>query len=146
MKNFAKIIAVLLMAAMALTLCACTAGDEIADETTENETTVIEETTEADTTEAAEEATFTVSVVDEAGNAISGVMVQVCDDSNCFVAASNEEGKALFMANQITEITSGHSLTLVKVPEGYTYEYSNGNKLYLESGITEFTVTLVAEG
>ncbi len=142
MKNFAKIIAVLMMAAMAVSLCACSSDGEAANEdTTEAETTVIEETTEEETT-AAIEATFTVNVVDEAGNAVEGVMVQVCDDSNCFIAKTDAEGKALFYSNQITTITSAHSLTLPTVPEGFTYEYTGGNKLYLENGITEFTVTL----
>ncbi len=146
MKNIAKIIAVILMAAMALTLCACTSGaDNDTNETTVNDTAA-DVTTEEETTEAANEPTFTVTVVDDAGNAVADVMVQVCDDSNCFIAKTDAEGKAFFYANQITEITSAHSLTLPTVPEGYTYEYTGGNKLYLESGIEEFTVTLATAG
>ena len=145
MKNITKIIAMLLMAAMALTLCACTSGSAADDTTVADETTATE-TTEAETTAVVNEPTFTVLVVDEAGNAVADVMVQVCDDSNCFIAKSDAEGKAFFYANQFAEITSAHSLTLPSVPAGYTYEYTNGNKLYLESGSTEFTVTLVTEG
>lgn len=145
MKNITKIIAVLLMAAMAVTLCACSSDNGASDETTNVETTVAE-TTEAETTEAANEPTFTVTVVDDAGNAVSDVIVQVCDDSNCFPSKTDAEGKAFFYAHQFTEITSAHTLTLLTVPEGFTYEYTGGNKLSLESGITEYTVTLVTAG
>ena len=93
--NVRNIVAVLLMAAMAFTLCACGgSGDAETQETTDAVTTLPADTQD----EVKEEITFTVKVVDGEGNAISGVNVQVCDDSNCFISPS-PSSKTSFLKN-----------------------------------------------
>ena len=126
------------MAATVLSLCACTANGGTENETTDAETTA-PDTTEAETT-AAEEITLTVKVVDSDGAAVSGVTIQVCDDSNCFLSTSDENGNAVFKSAQIPSVTSSHKLSVPFLSAGY--EYTGESEIYLEDGITEYTVTV----
>ena len=75
--------------------------------------------------------------MDEAGNPVSGVMVQVCKES-CLPAISDAEGIATFSI----EIEDGHKLQVSNCPEGYVYE--GEADIYLEPGQTDYTLTLKA--
>jgi len=133
MKNFKKVLALLLALSMVFCFCAC--GGNTDDTTTNTtESTTNENPTES-TTE--EKAAFTVKVVDEGGNAVSGVMLQVCKDA-CVPARTDDKGIATFNL----EITDGYKLSVMTCPAGY--EYTGDAEIYLESGITEFTLTLKA--
>ena len=141
MKNLTKIVALLLALTFGFTLlCACTGSE--GDDT--EETTEPTVTTELEETEPEVEVTFTVKVVDENGNAVSGINVQVCDDQNCFISTSNEEGIATFNSNQIEYVTSSHKLCVPFLPAAYTYEYTTENYYYLDDDMTEFTVELTS--
>ena len=72
-----------------------------------------------------------VMVVDEDGNAIAGVTVQVCDENNScrLPSTTDEDGKAYFAAEEVTlraQLTiaeEGDNIDLSKyLPEGYTVE------------------------
>lgn len=134
-----RIITIFLVLSTLLCLCAC--GEETDTSVTESSTAVVSQavSTEESKAESKEEsvatASFKVKVVDEEGNVISGVMVQLCKDT-CMPAMSNSEGIATFNA----EITEGHKLSVLSCPNGYVYE--GEAEVYLDSGITEYTVTL----
>lgn len=78
---------------------------------------------------------FTVTVVDEKLNGVSGVMLQVCKDT-CVPMVTDENGVAVFNF----EPTSEHKLSVLTCPEGYVY---NGEpEVYLVDGVTEYKVEL----
>lgn len=135
MKNLKKVLAVLLALGMLLCFCACGGNDEGKTTTTTTNTTTENNQTENDT--AVENKGFKVTVVDEAGNAVSGVMVQVCKES-CVPAVTDAEGVATFNV----EITDGYKLQVARCPEGY--EYDGEADIYLEDGATDYTITVKA--
>ena len=133
MKNIIKLLAIMLVVCAMFTFSACDKDTTDAHETTGAETSI---ETEADETEAETKATgFKVKVVDEEGNAIPKVMVQICKDT-CVFAASDENGVASFSV----EITDGYKLSVLTCPEGYIYK--GEAEVYLESGSTEYTLEL----
>lgn len=135
MKNFRILLALMLIGCMIFGLCACGGGNDTED-TTKADTTDAT-TTEADTTKA--EAAFKVIVVDGDGNAVPGTMVQVCKDS-CVFAEADENGVAPFNVT----IEEGHKLSVLACPEGY--EYTGEAEIYLEAGITEYTLEISKVG
>ncbi len=132
MKNLKRILALLLALSMVFCFCAC--GGNSDDSTTTTEGTTNENPIESNNEQ---KAGFTVKVVDEGGNAVSGVMVQVCKDA-CVPARTDDKGVATFNI----EITDGYKLSVMTCPEGY--EYAGDAEIYLDSGITEYTLTVKA--
>ncbi len=137
-----KIIAALLLVSALLALCACGGGSDtsVAESSTADTSTAVSNAqSEAESKEESSKdialASFKVKVVDGEGNAVSGVMIQLCKDT-CIPAKTGEDGVASFNA----EITDGYKLSVLSCPAGYTYE--GEAEVYLESGITEYTVTL----
>lgn len=137
-----KIIAALLLVSALLALCACGEGSDTSvteSSTADTSTAVSNIESEAESNEESSKdialASFKVKVVDGEGNAVSGVMIQLCKDT-CIPAKTGDDGVASFNA----EITEGYKLSVLSCPEGYTYE--GEAEVYLESGITEYTVTL----
>ncbi len=135
MKNLKKVLAVLLALAMLFCFCACGGNDDGKTTTTSTTTTTENNQTENDT--AVENKGFTVTVVDENGNAVSGVMVQLCKDA-CVPAKTDDNGKATFSI----EVTNGYKLSVMSCPEGY--EYKGEAEIYLEDGATEYTLEVEA--
>ena len=130
-----KFLTLFLAVCMLLTLCACVGGEDKETEAATNETDKIEDTTKDTETDAETAAPFTVKVVDGEGNAVAGVMLQICKDS-CIPARTDDNGVATFNI----EVTSEHKLSVLSCPEGY--EYTGEAEVYLESGISEYTVEL----
>ena len=133
MKNLKKVLAVLLALGMLFCFCACSGNDD-------GKTTTTTTTTESQPTEnenPVESKGFTVAVVDENGNAVSGVMVQLCKDA-CVPAKTDDSGKATFSI----EVTDGYKLSVMSCPEGY--EYTGEAEVYLEDGTTEYTLEVKA--
>lgn len=135
MKNFKKVLAVLIALTMLVCFCACGGNEEEKTTTTTTTTTTESNQTENDT--AVENKGFKVTVVDEGGNAVPGVMVQVCKDA-CVPARTDDNGVATFTI----EITDGYKLSVMSCPEGY--EYTGEAEIYLEDGATEYTLTVKA--
>ncbi len=126
-----KILALILALAMVFCLCAC-GGDSNGPTGTEplaNQT--------QDDVSSKEEATpkFEVTVTDQDGNAVKGVMVQLCKEA-CVPAMTNDSGVATFSL----EITDGYKLSVMSCPEGY--EYTGEAEIYLEEGGTEYTLEI----
>lgn len=125
-----KILALILALGMILCLCACgghkngPTANEPVDGTQNNEQV-----------SSKEDATpkFKVTIIDQNGDAVSNVWVQLCKDS-CLPKQADENGVAIFD----TEITDGYKLSLMSCPEGYETEYVAENYIYLESDITEY--------
>ncbi len=139
MKNVKIIVAALLVLCMTLGLCAC-GGKEEPEQTTEAKTTT-EQTTEAQTT--VEETTedngmvvYTVKVVDEAGNPIANVRLQLCMES-CYPSRTGEDGVAKFT------IPEGEYKASLTLPDGYDYT-TEEQEFHFEDGSTDMTITLKA--
>ena len=140
MKLTKRLLALVLGLTMLLCLAACGEQTETSTPVESSAESVAETFSEASaeaSSEASlpEEAKFSVTVVDQDGNPVSGVYVQICKES-CVFAMSDENGVAVFEA----EITDGYKLSVLSLPEGYTYE--GEAEIHLEYGATEYTLTL----
>lgn len=138
MKMIKRMLSMLLVLCMAFALCAC-GGNSESKEDEQNDNKVNSETnddTKDDADEEVEEQpSFEVKVVDQDGNPVQGVMVQVCKEF-CLPAISDADG----IATISIEIEDGHKLQFSSAPEGYTYE--GETDIYLEAGQTEYTMEL----
>lgn len=133
MKNLKKALAVLLALGMLFCFCACGGNDG----KTTTTTTTTTENQQTENENPVENKGFKVTVVDEEGNAVSGVMVQLCKDA-CVPAKTDDNGVATFTI----EVTDGYKLSVMSCPEGY--EYAGEAEIYLENGATEYTLTVKA--
>jgi len=144
-----KLIALALLLCLVTGLCAC-GSDAMAETTTVPAT---EEATEAATENATENATeaptegsdvangmavYTVTVVDEGGNPISGAFVQICKD-DCFPGSTDENGVATFTRPE----TEGYKISFISLPVGYEYA-GEETEFYYEGDAKELTISLKA--
>ncbi len=129
-----KLLCIILTACFMLSFVACTSSDveNNADETPKND---VIETEEVKDTEEPAPAGFKVTVTDETGAAVAGVVLQVCKDT-CVPAVTDADG----VANFNVEVTSEHKVSVLTLPEGY--EYTGEAEIYLEDGMTELTVEI----
>ena len=139
-----KKILYLLISAMivfsAMSFAAC-GGDDSAD-TTKETTSKKEELSTPSKDKKTEEATkdnskvtYKVTVVDEAGNPISGAMVQCCKDA-CVPGVTNDSGVAEFVLAE-----DKYDVKFISMPEGY--EYSSEQEVFnFEDGKYELTITI----
>lgn len=140
MKLTKRLLALVLGLTMLLCLAACGGQTETSTPTESSAESVADVSSNAVENESSETSVpasskFSVSVVDQDGNPVSGVYVQICKES-CVFAMSDENGVAVFEA----EITDGYKLSVLSLPEGYTYE--GEAEIHLEYGATEYTLTL----
>ena len=131
MKFLKNSLLLVLALAMVLCLCAC-AGNE---DNKGNETTA---GTTAGTTEATEQkddgkVTYTVKVVDEAGNPIEGAMVQLCLES-CMPGKTDASGVATYNAAE-----AEYKVSFMMMPAGYTADQT---EYHFADGSYELTITL----
>lgn len=140
MKMTKRILALILGLTMLLCLVACDEEQNESSAPAESSVESVDETS-SEASEASSEASvpeaakFSVTVVDQDGNPVSGAMLQICKES-CMPAMSDDSGVATFNV----EITDGYKLSVLSCPEGYTYE--GEAEVYLEAGATEYTLTL----
>ena len=124
---------------MLFCLCACGNGEVVTDNSFESEgalsTSSTASTEIGDEVSNTEKPVFTVKVVDGDGNAVAGVMVQLCKDS-CIPAKTDDNGCAVFNV----EITDGYKVSVMSCPEGYSYD---GGDVYIDAGSTEYTLEIV---
>lgn len=144
-----KFLALILVLCIVGCFCACTndSGNETTaptNDTTQGvETTENKETTEA--TEATEDPTddpaptYTVKVVDEAGNPVAGAIVQLCKEA-CVPGVTNAEGVAEFFLPE-----DSYKVSFTSIPDGYVNDSTEEN-FYFADGSNEITLVLkVAE-
>ena len=130
-----NILALALALVLAISLCAC-GGNDTAPETTEG-TTAPNNTVET-TEETVDDGkvTYTVTVLDEAGNPIAGAFVQLCLES-CIPSATNAEGKAIYNVEQ-----ADYKVSFLSMPAGYTCD----EEAFYFDGEFDLTITLKAAG
>ncbi len=134
MKIMKSIIMLILVMCLIFSLCACNDDtNENANETTEESSPISEP--ENSTTVEDDKITYTVTVVDEGNNPISGAMVQLCLDA-CVPSMTNESGVATFNLE-----AADYKVSFVTMPEGYSCEEE---AFHFEEGSYELTITLKA--
>ena len=122
----------ILTLAFCLLFCLCACGDTAADP---------KQTSTAATTETTTEpvddgkVTYTVKVVDEGGNPVTGAAVQLCKDS-CLPGMTNAEGVASFRTVEDT-----YKVSFMTMPAGFQ---ADAEEFYFEDGSFEMTITLKA--
>ena len=146
MKNLTKIFALILVISTLFLLASCGAGDaeetvKSGDDSTAPDTITLP-VTDAPETDPPAKTIFTVNVKDGEGNAVKGVMVQVCTDTMCYSATSDDNGVAVFTEDQFASVDSGYTFAVAYAPDGYTHENMGDNKLYLEAGSTVLDIVL----
>lgn len=78
---------------------------------------------------------YTFRCVDENGERISGVTLQVCNDSTCSVYVTNENGECV-----VTLPCDNYEIHILKAPDGYTFDSEAVFDAPIEGG--EVTITL----
>lgn len=156
MKVMKKIFVAILMFCMVMSFCAC--GNSNSDANNENKDNVGSENNNNNDNEGNENddsqnenedddsqneddgnIVYQVMVVDEDGNPISGVMVQVCDEGNCYAPSfTNDEGIAEFRLAESSE----YKTKIVTNPTGY--EAVETDYVHFEDGSTTVTLTVKA--
>lgn len=133
-----------LVLSMLLCLCACGEGEENPTTDPVNTTAPTETPTEAptdvptDPTDPTDpEPTYTVTVVDEAGNPVPGAIVQMCLEA-CVPAVTNENGVAEFFLAE-----NDYKVSFVNIPTGYELA-GEETEFYFADGENEMTITLKA--
>lgn len=136
--NTKRIFVVLIALCLMLALCACGGTANNTDESTAASTAATTQpvvTTEA--TEAAEPS-HTVKVVDEGGNPIAGVFVQICLET-CVPAQTDENG----IASYYDMPEADYEIKLMAMPAGYGYT-TEEQVFFFPDGSTEAVITLQA--
>lgn len=138
-----KIFAMLMLAVMLFSLCACGGNGDVTtapqnEDPTDPVTTAPQPT---DPTEPESTGTdYTIKVVDEGGNPVAGVKVQMCDASNLCKApkTTDENGIAVYEDQEDGQ----YKAQLTKLPEGY--EAEDMEAYYPFGSNTEVTITIKA--
>lgn len=148
-----KLLAALLAAMMALSLCACGGAGDSGDvnDPTESDSAPAgetgdvadpgEESGDSGETENDGKVAYTVTVVDEEGAPLTNVMVQLCAET-CVPGSTGDTGTAQFRLEE-----ADYHASVMVMPEGYTYavEPDENGYFYFEDGSTDLTITLKAE-
>lgn len=135
MKMMRNLLAFLLCACMVFALCACT--QEPAG--TENSTTLpTQQPTDAPTEAPTDnKVTYTVKVTDESGNAVAGVVVQLCKDT-CIPGFTGEDGTYQFKV-----VEDDYKVTVTQAPEGFA---ADTTEYHFAEGAYELTIVLKSAG
>lgn len=141
--NLKRMLAIMLALCVVFALCACS-GDGSADATDASEgteaapdTTPATEEIPQDDTQTVDDSlvTYTITVVDDAGNPIPGAIVQLCLEACTPCDATGADGvtsKAMPEAD--------YKVSFIIVPAGFAAEEA----YYFEDGSYEMTITLKA--
>lgn len=123
--NMKRLLTLLLALTMVFALCAC-GGNDTADDDVQADAPAqdapVQEETEApieEETEAPTEAagiTYTVTVVDEGGNAVSGVMIQICQGEMCLMPSTTDDSG---VATLVAPEEGAWEAKVLTMPEGY---------------------------
>lgn len=122
----------ILTLAFCLLFCLCACGDTAADPKQASTAATTETTTEPVDDG---KVTYTVKVVDEGGNPVTGAAVQLCKDS-CLPGMTNVEGVASFRTVEDT-----YKVSFMTMPAGFQ---ADAEEFYFEDGSFEMTIILKA--
>ena len=137
MKQSKKVFVVFAMACLLLGLCACgntQSGDS--EKKSENHSSETEQVKESEKDSQVEENKYIIKVVDEDGNPMANVMVQLCDDANCMPNMTDANGVAKFNYKEGVVYTG----KIATMPEGY--DYATDEHEFVFDGVTEVTIVL----
>ncbi len=146
MKKFRKLLAVVIAIMLMVAVSAC--GSDSPDQNTSDpiKNTTAESTTQGNETEnttepttAAAEPDYQVTVVDENGNPISGVLLQMCLET-CVPGKTNEDGIAEFYLDE-----ADYKVSLLNMPDGFDYS-TDETEWYFASGEKTMTIMLKTIG
>lgn len=128
-----RLIALLLSLCLVLCLGACGGNEDI----TPSDEPSTEGSQPEDSTGSTEQSgpVYKVTVVDDEGNPLEGVMVQLCKDM-CFPAVTNAEGVAEF-----SQPEDDYHVSVASMPVGYEYS-SDVREFFFEEGSYELTIVL----
>lgn len=139
-----RLFALILVFLLVIGMCACggtsdenTTNTTQAEEETETTTKPTAPTQETESTEDAANSNYQVTVVDEAGAPIAGVLVQMCLES-CVPGKTDENGVAKFSLEE-----ADYKVSLLKMPDGYDYA-TEEQEWYFAPGEVTITVVLKA--
>lgn len=139
MKNIKHLLAILLALCLVFALCACSGDSGETNETSTAPSDGSTEETQESTEETVSGTVYTVKVADEAGNPISGAMVQMCQGGNCMPMATNAEGVAVYTMQEEAD----YEVKFVTLPTGYDYT-TQETVFHFADGSFELTITLKA--
>lgn len=142
MKNLKMILSLTL--ALCLLLCLAACANETGGESTEPSApetgTVTVPTSEPTEPEDDGKVVYTVKVVDEGGNPISGAMINMCQGDTCLAPSiTDESGTAEFRAEE----DDSYYAHIMVMPAGYDYA-TEEDTFYFPAGSRELTITLKA--
>ncbi len=83
---------------------------------------------------------YQLTFVDEDGNAVEGVMANVCDDTSCTLMTADADGVIAF-----TNVPFTYHIQVIKVPDGYEFDTSAEYYTTEDGGEMVFTLTKTAE-
>ncbi len=142
--NSKRFFALLLALVMMFALAAC-GGETNTEKPVETDapaapaTDPAEEQTEAPTEAEPAGIVYTVTLTDEGGNPLTGVMVQMCEGTNCVPKITDGEGKAVFTVDKEAD----YEVKVSAMPEGYDYT-TEEHVFYFAAGSKEMTIVLKA--
>ena len=135
-----KILAAILLSSMVLSLCACGGNEGNTDKNSQNTENQAGNSQNSENSETEEDGmvTYKVTVVDEAGNPVPEVVVQICKDY-CVPAVTDANGVVEFKVEDV----EGYKVSFSSIPEGYE-SVSNETEYYFSDDEMEMTLTIKA--
>ncbi len=79
---------------------------------------------------------YLLSFVDQNGDPVEGVTVNICDDTSCTPMESDANGMVSFVYPSFA-----YHIQVIKVPDGYTYDTTQESYLEEAGGVTEIVIT-----
>lgn len=133
----------LVLLALCLTVCLCACGDDVVpnddsskgNQNNDKSSTTTSTTAPTTTTTKVPVAKYTIKVVDEGGNPIPQVMVQLCLTS-CTPAMTQADGTATFQM-----VEANYDIKFASIPEGYA---ADETVYHFDEGSYEKTLVLKA--
>lgn len=133
-----RMISALLIALVLLALAACGVTEPTEPATTPPTAAPTVQMPTVQPTQPDDKVTYTVCVLDENGNGIANVAVQLCDEA-CIPGFTGEDGTATFRLP-----AANYHASVTVLPEGYAHT-SEETEFYFEDGQTQLVIVLRAE-
>lgn len=134
-----KILVLLLSLCLLLCLCACGQNQDTKDSEPSTPTTESTDPSTNPTDPSVDDGkvTYTVTITDEQGNPLTGMMVQLCKDA-CIPTNVDANGVATWTVEE-----DDYKVSFLSLPAGYTYS-GEETEFYFADGETTLTIALKA--